>query len=337
MQAAGHDRVGTIIESPGCNPVAGRVRWDPVHSLWNGTMLAGALVLGPLTFSVSALTVFLLLTGASILLGHSIGFHRRLIHRSFACPRWLERGLVWIGTAVGMGGPYWMIRTHDLRDWAQRQPACHDYLAHRRPMLIDAWWQIHCRLELDTPPHFDLGEAGRDPFYRWLERHWMAQQLPIAMLLFAVGGWPWMIWGVCTRVSASVTGHWFVGHLAHRRGPQSWLIDEAGVQAHDVPWAAIPTMGEAWHNNHHAFPGSARIGLYPGQSDLGYAVIRLFARLGWVWDIVLPHHLPPRPELRKIGSGKGAITIGCGSPSSPAKHQKGEPALPACREGRLSR
>ena len=263
----------------------GRVRWDPAHSLWNGAMMIGALGLAPIFVTWSAIGVSFLTTGATLLLGHSIGFHRLMIHRSFSCPRWLEYLLAWFGTAVGMSGPHWMVRTHDLRDWAQRQRDCHDYLAHRQPMLIDAWWQIHCRLELAHPPRFDLGRIGGDPVYRLLERTWMAQQLVIAIPLFLLGGWPWVIWGVCVRVFASVTGHWYVGHLAHRRGPQSWLVDGAGVQAHDVPWAAIPTMGEAWHNNHHAYPGSAQIGLAPGQSDWGYAVIQMLERMGLVWHV----------------------------------------------------
>jgi fatty-acid desaturase len=296
--------VNTLVETPGCNPVEGRVRWDPVHSLWNGSMLAASLILAPVFVTPGALIVFVLSTGATLLMGHSVGFHRRLIHRSFDCPRWLERLLVWIGTLVGMSGPLWMIRTHDLRDWAQRQTDCHDYLAHRQSMPIDGWWQLHCRLELDHPPRFDLGEAGRDRFYRFLEASWMAQQMPVAALLFALGGWPWAIWGVCVRVSVSVTGHWCVGHLAHRRGPQSWLVEGAGVQAHDVPWAAIPTMGEAWHNNHHAYPGSARIGLEPGQSDLGYAFIRLLETVGLAQGVMVPANMPPRPVLRRIGAAR---------------------------------
>jgi fatty-acid desaturase len=295
-------RVNTLVSTPGCSPVAGKVQWDPVHSIWNGGMLVAAMTLCPVYFSWSAVGLFVLLTGASILLGHSVGFHRRLIHRSFECPLWVERTLVWVGTTVGMGGPLWMIRTHDMRDWAQRQSDCHDYLAHRRPMLIDAWWQLHCRLQLDNPPEFDLGDAGGDRFYRFLEATWMAQQLPIASLLFVTGGWSWVVWGVCARVTASVTGHWLVGHLAHRRGPQSWLVDDAGVQAHDVPWAAVLTMGEAWHNNHHAFPGSARIGLYPGQSDWGFAFVRILERLGIAWSIVLPADLPHRATLRPAPS-----------------------------------
>ena len=301
----GHCAVNTVVEPPGCNAVDGRVRWDPAHSLWNGVMLAGTLA-APWVVTPGAVLLFVVLTGGSLLLGHSIGFHRRLIHRSFQCPLWLERLLVWIGTLVGMGGPLWMIRTHDLRDWAQRQPHCHPYLAHRRPMAVDAWWQLHCRLELAHPPRFDLGRAGRDRFYRFIEASWMAQQVPVALLLFVAGGWPWVLWGVCARVCVSATGHWFVGHLAHRRGPQSWLVAGAGVQAHDVPWAAIPTMGEAWHNNHHAWPGSARIGLYPGQSDWGYAFIRLLERAGLAWDVVVADDLPERAAMLVPAGGRAA-------------------------------
>ena len=155
---------------------------------------------------------------------------------------------------------------------------------------------MHCRLDLDRPPAFDLGRVGADPFHRFLERTWMLQPLPIALLFYVWGGLGFVAWGVCARVAISVHGHWFVGHLAHRRGPQSWLVKGAGVQAHDVPWAGVPTMGEAWHNNHHAFPGSARIGLYDGQSDWGFAFIKLLERAGLAWNIQTPETLrDPRP------------------------------------------
>lgn len=295
--------VNHLIETPGCSPVKGRVVWDPVPSLWNGAMLAVTLVFGAATFSLGALAVFVITTGATLLLGHSVGFHRRMIHGSFDCPLWLEHLLSWFGTVVGMSGPFRMIRAHDIRDWAQRQSDCHDYLAHRQPMLIDAIWQMHGRLELERPPAFDLGRIGRDPVHRFLERTWMLQQIPIAAGLWLLGGWGFVVWGVCARVSISVIGHWFVGHLAHRRGPQTWQVRDAGVQAHDVPWAAIPTMGEAWHNNHHAYPGSARIGLYPGQSDWGYRFIQLLERLGLAWNVRTPEVMEERHAALETARG----------------------------------
>ena len=278
--------VGSAVLRGGEDAVAGRVVWNPAYSLWNGGMMVAALIFAPLTASVSAVGVCVLLTGATLLLGHSVGFHRLMIHGSFACPLWVERVLGVFGTAVGMTGPLSMIRWHDLRDWAQRQPECHPYLAHRRPMLMDGWWQLHCRLILDRPPVFDPDpRLTTDPVFRALERNWMLLQLPIAATLFALGGWGWVVWGVCVRVCVSVTGHWFVGHLAHRRGPQTWRVTTSGVQGHDVPWAALFTMGEAWHNNHHAFPASARLGLYPGQTDWGWRIVQLLERVGLAWNL----------------------------------------------------
>ncbi len=293
--------VHSLVAGPEADAFDGRLSWDPLHSLWNGGMSLAALILCPLVWSWSAVAVFAVTTGATLLLGHSVGFHRRLIHRSFNCPGWLEMVLVWFGTAVGMNGPLSMIRIHDTRDWAQRQSRCHDYFAHRGSMLADGWRQLHCGLTLARPPEFaPAREIADSRFYRFLEQTWMAHQLPIGAALYLGGGWPWVVWGVCARVAASVTGHWFVGHLAHRRGPQTWLVEGAGVQAHDVPWAAIPTMGEAWHNNHHAYPGSARMGLHAGQIDLGFGFIQILERLGLAWDVRTPANLPSRPQLTEV-------------------------------------
>src|SRR3569832_2062315 len=109
-----HDfyKVNSLTNLDKASPVEGAIVWDAPRSLWNGAMLLGAIVLGPLTFSWSALAVFLVTAAITLCAGHSVGFHRRLIHRSFECSKWLERTLVWFGTAVGMGGPLWTIRLH---------------------------------------------------------------------------------------------------------------------------------------------------------------------------------------------------------------------------------
>ncbi len=289
--------VNYLIILDGSDPVRGIVRVDPANLIWNGGMLVTALIFGPLFFSLSAFTLFIGTTGAVLLLGHSIGYHRKMIHGSFDCPIWLERVLIWFGALVGMAGPQGIIRSHDCRDWAQRQLDCHPYFAHRTHPLRDAWWQIYCRIELEHPPSFDFRRVGHDRFCLWLEKYWRWQQLPVALIFFGLGGLSWVVWGVCARVAVANHGHWLVGHLAHTQGPQSWTVDGAGVQAHDVPWAAIPTMGEAWHNNHHAYPGSARIGLQQGQSDWGYAFIRLLERLGLAWNVQIPATLGHRAEL----------------------------------------
>jgi len=79
--------INRLVFDDQCDPSAGSVHWDTVRSIWNGGMLAAALVLGPLYFAWSALGVFLALCLVTLCCGHSVGFHRRLIHRSFKCPK----------------------------------------------------------------------------------------------------------------------------------------------------------------------------------------------------------------------------------------------------------
>jgi stearoyl-CoA desaturase (delta-9 desaturase) len=260
-----------------------------------------ALLAGPLVFSWSAFAVFLVFSAATLCAGHSVGMHRRLIHGSFACPLWLEYLMVYLGVLVGMAGPIGMIRQHDLRDWAQRQRHCHDYLCHRRSFWLDGFWQLHCELVLARPPQFKLEpRLADDRLYRWMERTWMAQQIPIALILFALGGWSFVVWGVCARVAVCVTGHWLVGYFAHNEGPMRWRVEGAGVQGHDVPLAGLISMGESWHNNHHAFPGSARIGLEPDQPDPGWWLIKILESLGLAWNIRTPATMPARKALVRL-------------------------------------
>lgn len=298
-----------IFADSSTDPSEGRVRWKPVKSIWIGAMTLIALLGGPLFFSWDAVAVFVVLSGITLCTGHSVGMHRRLIHNSFACPLWLEYLMVYSGVLVGMAGPFGLMRQHDLRDWAQRQPHCHDYLCHRRGFWRDAFWQLHCDLELARPPRFQPEpRIATDPVYLWMERTWMWQQLPLAILLFGLGGWGWAVWGVAMRVSVCVTGHWLVGYFAHHdeaQGPMRWCVRDAGVQGHDVPIAALLSMGESWHNNHHAFPGSAKLGLDADQPDPGWWFILALERLGLAWDIKTPATLPARKALMRVSNTDG--------------------------------
>jgi len=294
-----------IREPENCNARNGRVVWSAKKSLWVSFMYLGAIVGGILTYSLDALLVFLISTATTLCFGHSLGMHRKLIHQSYQCPRWLEYLNVHLGVLVGLAGPRGMMLTHDMRDWAQRRKQCHDYFSHQQPMLIDAYWQLHCDVELDNPPNFKPEDSFKnDAYYRFMEKYWMWQQLPWAILLFAAGGLPWVIWGVCTRVAVSVTGHWLIGYFAHNEGDRDWNVEGAAVQGFNIRFCSLITMGESWHNNHHAFPGSALLGIKKGQVDPGWWMLRLFQSIRLVWDIKLPEDLPVRRELVPTNQNK---------------------------------
>ena len=294
-------RAPRMFDAAETSATQGGVNWKPIKSLWISAMTLVALIGGPLTFNWGAFALFLITTAVTVCLGHSLGMHRRLIHRAFDCPLWLERIFVYLGTLVGMAGPFGMIRQHDLRDWAQRKPDCHAYLAHRSSMARDYIWQMHCDLALDAPPHLVIERrVAQDRFYQFLELTWIAQQVPWAMVFYAFGGLSCVVWGIAVRVAVSVTGHWLVGYFAHNQGPRTWHIEGAGVQGYNVPYCGFLTMGEAWHNNHHAFPGSARLGIYEGESDPGWSVLQFLGKIGLVWNVKTPELLPLRPNLVRL-------------------------------------
>jgi fatty-acid desaturase len=304
VNSAATFRSPRMIEAGYTDAVVGAISWAPAKSLWISSMTLTALIGGPLFVTPSALALFLVTIGVSVCLGHSLGMHRRLIHRAYQCPLWMERLFVYLGVMVGMAGPFGMIRQHDIRDWAQRKSDCHPFLAHRTSIARDYFWQNHCELTLAHPPRLTLERhVSEDRVYLFLERHWRAQQLPWAMLFFACGGMPFLVWGIAVRIAAGVTGHWLVGYFAHNCGPRSWHVEGAGVQGYNVPGCGWLTMGEAWHNNHHAFPASARLGLGPAEPDPGWAVLCALHRLGLVWNLKTPESLPFRPNLVALVRG----------------------------------
>jgi fatty-acid desaturase len=279
----------------------GEVRFSAAKGLWFLGMAAAALVGGALTLSAGAVTLYVASTAIVLLFGHSLGSHRKLIHDSFQCPRWLEYLLVYLGVQVGLAGPLGLLRQHELRDYAQRLPHCHDFLRHGRAFWRDAWWQLCCELRLARAPDLVIEpRIENDAFYRFLEKTWMLEQLPWAVLFHAWGGWGFVFWGVCARVATGVFGHWVIGFFAHNHGEMQHVVDGAAVQGRNVRLTSLLTMGECWHNNHHAFPGSAKLGIHPGEWDPGWWVLSALRRAGLVWGVRMPEDLARRPEVRRL-------------------------------------
>ena len=215
--------IDRVIAHPLTSAAMGVVKWSPIKSLWWTTMCTAWVIGGSLYFSWQAVGVFILTSAVTLCGGHSLGMHRKFIHDSFTCPKWLEILGVWLGTLVGLGGPYTMMYTHDIRDWAQRQSACHPFLSHQSKMLKDFWWQIHCKLYFQHPPKFIYPKKLTQSFgLNFIQKTSMLQQLPLGLLLFLSGGWGFVFWGICGRVTISIFGHWLIGYFAHNHGPRHW-------------------------------------------------------------------------------------------------------------------
>ena len=101
--------------------------------------------------------------------------------------------------------------------------------------------------------------------------------VPLAVLLYLWGGWPFVLWGVCVRVLVSTAGHWSVTYFCHNPHlsphPGRWLVKDAGIQAANLPGLGLLTYGECWHNNHHAYPQVAKCGWQWWEIDMTWWVM----------------------------------------------------------------
>ena len=118
----------------------------------------------------------------------------------------------------------------------------------------------------------------------------------IAAILFAIGGWTMVVWGVFARVVVGWHTTWFVNSLSHLYGKRPHVTNDDSTNNWFV---ALLTFGEGWHNNHHAFPTSARHGLKWYQLDMNWITISIFERLGWATKIRIFDAEQPVIELKQ--------------------------------------
>jgi stearoyl-CoA desaturase (delta-9 desaturase) len=127
---------------------------------------------------------------------------------------------------------------------------------------------------------------ARDPYYRWLNRYYLWLQLPLGLLLYLLGGWSFIIWGVFVRVVLLWHSTWLINSITHVRGYRTFNCPD---NSRNLWWAAILTYGEGWHNNHHANPKVAKAGLQWWEVDMTWWAIWTLQHLGLAKKVILPH------------------------------------------------
>src|SRR5262245_65794618 len=113
------------VDGSNASPVDGRPILDIKKAVWNWSMIAAAASLGPFNFTWDAFSMCCVLTYCFLLIGHSAGMHRMMIHKTYQCPKLIERTLIYIGSFVHMCGLFGIICIRDLRLWTERQRESH--------------------------------------------------------------------------------------------------------------------------------------------------------------------------------------------------------------------
>ena len=248
---------------------AGRINWATAIAM---VVFHVGAVAALFFWSWQALVAFVVTAWVAGSLGIGMGYHRLLTHRGYKAPKFVEYFLSVCGTLALEAGPISWVATHRIHHaYADREGDPHTprdggWWAHMG-WILRGTAQMHDEATLwrYTP------DLMRDPFHRLLNRFHYVPLVLLAVLLYSVGGWGVMMWGIFLRVTFGLHMTWLVNSATHMWGRQRF---QTGDDSTNNWWVALLTFGEGWHNNHHAHPVSAKHGLAWYEIDVNWWGIR---------------------------------------------------------------
>ena len=257
------------------------LKWPTIIFMLVIHLLAGVALL-PQFWSWGSVATLLILYWVTACLGVTLGYHRLLSHRSFKVPQWLARFFATCGALSAEYGPItWSGIHRQHHKYSDTDPDPHD-------MNKGFWWSHIGWMFYDVPAEKNVrkytADLRQDPYFRWLDKWFLLLQIPLGLTLYLIGGWSLVLWGIPLRLAVVYHVTWLVNSATHTWGERPYDTED---NSRNNKWVAVLTFGEGWHNNHHAYPSSAKQGLQHGQIDLTWYHIVVLKKLGLAKNVRL--------------------------------------------------
>jgi stearoyl-CoA desaturase (Delta-9 desaturase) len=233
-------------------------------------------------------------------LGLSLGFHRLLTHRAFKTHKPIRFLLGALGTMGAHGPPLiWVAHHRRHHQYADREgdphsPHLHD--GHTIRAALKGLWHAHSgwRFHMDgaSNPVRYAPDILRDRGLMWLSRHYIGVTIAgvilpgfvgLAVTGTLAGTALGMLWGGLIRIFIGHHVVYAVNSLGHFIGPRRF---DTRDHSRNLAFLALPTFGDSWHNNHHAFPAAAHHGMRWWELDPAAILLKIMEARGLAWDIV---------------------------------------------------
>ncbi|NLT06005.1 MAG: acyl-CoA desaturase [Solirubrobacterales bacterium] len=242
--------------------------------------------------------------------GITIGYHRLLTHRAFETYRPIKYLLAILGSMAVQGAVIgWVAdhrkhHAHTDEEGDPHSPHVGEGSGLRGLYHAHVGWLFEEHGIADAKRYaLDLLE---DDGMRFISRHflwWVGLSLALPFALgFAIGGTLTaallaLFWGGLVRIFFVHHVTWSINSVCHFFGQRRFVTED---QSTNVAWLALPSLGEAWHHNHHAFPRAAVQGLRWWEVDISGLVIRALEKVGLAWNVVT---ISPERQAQRLAEG----------------------------------
>jgi stearoyl-CoA desaturase (Delta-9 desaturase) len=224
------------------------------------------------------------------------GYHRYFSHRAYTTSRAFQFILAVMSQSTAQKSVLWwaaMHRHHHLHSDTEQDI----HSPRHKGFLYSHLGWIFAR-KYDTADLVKVADFARYPELMWLHRHELLPAIALGTLAFVIGGWSGLVVGFFWSTVLVYHATFCINSLAHVHGRKRYVT---GDDSRNNSFLALFTMGEGWHNNHHAYQSSVRQGFRWWELDLTFYLLKALSFCGIVWDLKLPPQAVLRNEHR-LGS-----------------------------------
>ncbi len=224
------------------------------------------------------------------------GYHRYFSHRAYSTSRAFQLVLALLSQSTAQKSVLWWASKHRHHHLHSDTELDVHSPRHTGFLYSHVGWIFY--RQHDKADLMKVGDFTGFPELMWLHRLELAPAIALGFLCFLVGGWPGLVVGFFWSTVLVYHATFCINSLAHVRGSQRYLTAD---DSRNNWLLAIFTMGEGWHNNHHAYQSSVRQGFRPWEIDPTFYLLKALSWLGIVWDLKTPPPSVLRNE-HKLGS-----------------------------------
>lgn len=263
----------------------GEISFSVNKTIWMYLILIPTIFIDWNSLTIKDYSLFLCLLILTVGIGHSIGLHRGVIHKSYQTSRIFRNISIYLFTLTGMGSPINWLKQHYFRDYWQNRKDCPTYFRYKHSLFTDYIWNLHLKFEPTSIDRYEIPKKDlNDPWFLWLHRTWYIHNIVFLGLIYFIFNINTMLFLGCFRIGLVILGHWYIGYASHKYGYSRHTIENADESGYNDMVLGLISFGEGFHNNHHAFPKSAKFSSKWYEIDLSWYLILILKKIGVIYN-----------------------------------------------------